>query len=56
MSIQQLPFTLNIMLEYIVNQEKRRNLVEDIQQEENFEKEENGFLNKIKSLFEASIE
>ena len=25
------------MLEYIVNQEKRRNLVEDIQQEENFE-------------------
>ena len=57
LSIQQLPFTINIMLEYIVNQEKRKNLIENIQNENNFDKKEDEELMELlKNLFKSSIE
>lgn len=53
LSIQQLPFTINIMLEYILNQEKRKDLIEEIQNEENYDlKEEEEMMESIKNLFQ----
>ena len=45
------------MLEYIVNQEKRKNLIENIQNENNFDKKEDEELMELlKNLFKSSIE
>lgn len=57
MQIQQLPFTFNIMLEYIINREKRKHLIEGITDLDNCDKmTEDEYMGQIRNLFFQSIE